>query len=399
MLRHFLQSTGLPSHGIRPCFTLSLVGEPGPPLGMVLPPNVQFVNVSLENIKRHLAHFMGTRMSSLLNKSHYAWANDLKPLFAALYPTLFAHCTWFGWVDTDMLVSSSRLSVLSEALAECKAAFFPALHLGPREKVLLDLGSPKPAWSWGPLTLLRGAAYYQQIMPFIARPQQQTALLRAFSSRWSNRNDDYAHFDEWGAFGAHGYSISFAGLIELARRQGVAIRTPIEEQACGRCKSVTTIPFTPSTSASRCHAIQSALGSRVLVQGSGETLTETLFCHFSRRKKDPRDPCSTDASNCGRRLEQRSECDQNGFNAVASLHHELSAAKRVSERPLVICAGEGTTGTRALAAVLREQFQMSVLHWNSSRESAALLRLLFLTPPAHYPELDFPLLLKDYDAV
>ena len=70
-------------------------------------------------------------------------------------------------------------------------------------------------------------------------------------------------------------------------------------------------------------------------------------------------------------------------------------------------AGEGTTATRSLAGLLRNHFNMSVLHWNATNPSTEkLMTLLFTTPPAasttltpYLADLDFPKLLQHCDAV
>jgi len=76
------------------------------------------------------------------------------------------------------------------------------------------------------------------------------------------------------------------------------------------------------------------------------------------------------------------------------LRQELTAANRTSQRTLVVGAGEGTTGTRSLAAGLR-MLGMRVLHWSDP----GLMELLAQTEPENYVDLDFVQLLYKYDAV
>ena len=54
-------------------------------------------------------------------------------------------------------------------------------------------------------------------------------------------------------------------------------------------------------------------------------------------------------------------CDSAGYDAHAQLRRDLAAGGRVSQRALVICAGEGTTATRTVAIVLKK-LQLATMH-------------------------------------
>lgn len=81
-----------------------------------------------------------------------------------------------------------------------------------------------------------------------------------------------------------------------------------------------------------------------------------------------------------------------GFSALHELHEYMAHHNRTSERPLIIGAGEGRTGTRSVAVALREM-GLRVMHWNSVAQN--LLRL----SPTQLADVDWPERLASYDAV
>ena len=83
-----------------------------------------------------------------------------------------------------------------------------------------------------------------------------------------------------------------------------------------------------------------------------------------------------------------------GFDALSSLRDEMRARGHVSDRALVIGPGEGTTATRTL----KEAFQhlgLRTCHMCKSEFTRTVLE----SEPSAYATLDFPSLLKDYDAI
>lgn len=91
---------------------------------------------------------------------------------------------------------------------------------------------------------------------------------------------------------------------------------------------------------------------------------------------------------------EATSCDEAGFDAVEQLRTDLRATGLVSNRPLVLCAGEGTTATRSIADALRG-LGLRTLHFDDT----PVISTLLTADPALYSEIDFPRLLAGFDAV
>ncbi|KAL1500314.1 hypothetical protein AB1Y20_012980 [Prymnesium parvum] len=269
-------------------FELLLVGNPGPSPELKLAENMRFVNMSTSSYKSRLEGFLGSPVG---RQGDQPMTSDVRPLFPAMYPKLFSGCEWIGWIEYDMLVSSYHLGLLSASLRGCPASLLPGLLLGAsKDHVRRFFHHSSPPWSWGPITLMRADAYWNQILPVMRLPEQMRILQQVFGQQ------DAASFDEWGEF-FHpiGYNASFSGFIEKARQLTNKITSVPEEQLLGNCAGVQCIKYTPSSSRAHCHLQLSQHGSHIFVDEQ-----ETLFCHFRERKHDPQDPCSTNAAACGR---------------------------------------------------------------------------------------------------
>ena len=86
--------------------------------------------------------------------------------------------------------------------------------------------------------------------------------------------------------------------------------------------------------------------------------------------------------------------DGPGFDILGDLRADMRAHGRVSDRALVICSGEGATGTRSLAAHLRRLGLRTCHH--CLRE---FMSTVFAAEPHQYAEIDLPRLLHKFDAI
>ena len=87
------------------------------------------------------------------------------------------------------------------------------------------------------------------------------------------------------------------------------------------------------------------------------------------------------------------EADEPGFEALAELRSEIRRARLIDERPLIIGAGEGSTGTKTIHAILAKRFRLRVLlGWDSLTPQVSTDPDLMLRKP-------LARLLAGYDAV
>ena len=82
-----------------------------------------------------------------------------------------------------------------------------------------------------------------------------------------------------------------------------------------------------------------------------------------------------------------------GFDAVSALRREYASRGRVSARALIVGAGEGDSGTASLNVALQS------LGVRTHHYDLRLTKLLSTFEPESYASLDWPELLRGYDAV
>lgn len=92
---------------------------------------------------------------------------------------------------------------------------------------------------------------------------------------------------------------------------------------------------------------------------------------------------------------RRRDCDGDGFDVLTELRAEMGTRGLVSQRALVIVPGEGTTATRALAAIFRG-LGLRTCHFCSMDGYRAHI---YQASPHEYVHLDFVRALRDYDAI
>ena len=208
---------------------LTLVGDAAPPYAP--PATVRHVPASWPSFAARLEAVAGRRFADLprsldaagignltgWSAAHLNAISGYKPFVRLLYPEVFegVAARWVGWTDCDVLVGTALADLAAAADAAGAQLVAPADE-GP--------GSRPRKLSWGPLTLLRAAAYDAAVAP----------ALRDYLGRASTPAPRET-FDEWGKkrWGGAGLEHSFSGILApLVERGAVAtFRPPLDPNA------------------------------------------------------------------------------------------------------------------------------------------------------------------------
>lgn len=243
----------------------------------VLPPNVQFVYVTWEELIDHMEQhiFSGSlktnetamMIQELRSSRHYYKVNDYKPIFAKLFPEIIQDYDWWGTVDNDVLLGDIR-------------------HFLNTPKPLLTnydvISGIQTAGTWGPFTMYRNNEIVNNLYQSAERPLSQIFLV--------SKN---VIFDEWGSYRMNNprFNSSMAGIVKREASLGL-IRSGFMPMGWMLWDGVCRLEESETWKAGR-HCTQCTLSIRRdaqqprndLRRGQGSTYEALGLCHFQDSKK------------------------------------------------------------------------------------------------------------------
>ena len=167
------------------------------------PSNAQIVLIEWQDLIRRLELFLDRPFPNLMSTTFYYKICDFKPIFPQLYPELFDTYKWIGWIDNDMWLSSKVIDLVSRVSVNPKQV---AIHFLDHNYV-----RNSKTYSWGPITILKGDFYRNEIKRLLYTEKIQNVLIQLF------RISANTNFAEWGstdiAPAALGWSSSFSRIL------------------------------------------------------------------------------------------------------------------------------------------------------------------------------------------
>ena len=244
-----------------------IVGYPKPPFA--LPPNVRYVEATWDDLTDRVKNrlFRGQEPGEMRSVGNYYKINDFKPLFAYLFPEVVEGYSWWGYMDSDLVVGNLRRFLNEERLLNYDI-----------------ISGVKTHYTTGPFMLYRNTPVINELFKLARRPLMEIFGVERCRS-----------FDEYGGIfyglprgynpGWNDFRSSFGGILEHHhKRLGLRWYGSLRMVWDGHCRG-----YLEGGMCKECHLKVYPNGKQELYQycfGSGykNCRPEVFLCHYQYSK-------------------------------------------------------------------------------------------------------------------